>query len=116
LIWGLILTVIGQAVIYITFAVVFALSTDWRALSLPEGDWGALLNIARNPYYMLASAYHLPIMYALPMIYLTVALFMVGFVYMGAGTRVMLAIARSRLISQRMGEIHPQGTTYPTGL
>lgn len=60
LIWGLILTVIGQAVIYITFAAIFVLSTDWRALSLPEGDWGALLNIARNPYYMLASAYHLP--------------------------------------------------------
>jgi amino acid transporter len=57
---------------------------------------------------MLASAYHLPIMYALPMIYLTVTLFMVGFVYMGAGTRVMLAAARSRLISQRMGEIHPR--------
>jgi len=108
LIWGLILTVIGQAVIYITFAAIFVLSTDWRALSLPEGDWGALLNIARNPYYMLASAYHLPIMYALPMIYLTVALFMVGFVYMGAGTRVMLAVARSRLISQKMGEIHPR--------
>jgi amino acid transporter len=38
LIWGLILTVIGQAVIYITFAAIFVLSTDWRALSLPEGD------------------------------------------------------------------------------
>ncbi|WP_291999009.1 APC family permease [Caldivirga sp.] len=108
LIWGLIFTVIGEAAIYITFAALFVLSTDWRALGLPEGDWGALLNIAKNPYYILASAYHLPIMYALPMVYLVVALFMVGFVYMGAGTRVMLAVARSRLVSQKMGEIHPR--------
>lgn len=108
LIYGLIFTVIGEAAIYITFSVLFILSTDWKALGLPEGDWASLLNIARNPYYVLASAYHLPIMYALPMIYLTVALFMVGFVYMGAGTRVMLAVARSKFVSQRMGEIHPK--------
>ncbi len=108
LIKGLLLTVLGEAVIYVTFAVIFTLATDWRAMGITAGNWAALLNIAENPYYILAKAYGIPEMSYLVLIYLIVALIMVGYVYMGAGSRVMLAMARSRFVSRKMGEIHPK--------
>jgi amino acid transporter len=49
LIKGLLLTVLGEAVIYVTFAVIFTLATDWRAMGITAGNWAALLNIAENP-------------------------------------------------------------------
>ncbi|ABW01758.1 amino acid permease-associated region [Caldivirga maquilingensis IC-167] len=105
---GLILTVVGQGVIYVTFAALFVLSVDWGVFHIRPGDWSSFLNISRNPYYYLAAAYKLPYMYILPMLYLILALFMVGYVYMGAGTRVMLAMARSKYVAGKIGEIHPR--------
>ncbi len=113
IIYGILITVIGEGVIYLTFTLAFLLNVNWSALGVAPGHWTSLLSLLELPYYAMASTYHLPAMAYLILIYLTLAPIMVGFVYMGGGARVMLAMGRSGYLNKNVKDIHPKyGVPY----
>ncbi len=113
IIYGILITVIGEGVIYLTFTLAFLLNVNWSALGVAPGHWTSLLSLLELPYYAMASTYHLPAMAYLILIYLTLAPIMVGFVYMGGGARVMLAMGRSGYLNKNVKDMHPKyGVPY----
>jgi len=113
ILYGILITVIGEAVIYLTFTLAFILNVNWSALGIAAGDWTGLLSLLQLPYYAMASSYHVPLMAYLILIYLTLAPIMVGFVYMGGGARVMLSMGRSGYLNKEVKDIHPKyGVPY----
>ncbi|WP_246253027.1 APC family permease [Acidianus brierleyi] len=45
-------TVLGQTTIYVAFAIAFIASLDWSGLGISIGNWGALSNLAGNPFIL----------------------------------------------------------------
>ncbi|CAC11759.1 amino acid transporter protein related protein [Thermoplasma acidophilum] len=101
-------TVLGQSLIYILFSVVFIGGVKWSAIGggISPGSWGVLNSvITENPFVYLASTFH---SYPVLIIVLIVSIlgpFVTGYVYVGGGARVLLATARSKIMSSSMKKL-----------
>ncbi|BCU70860.1 APC family permease [Stygiolobus caldivivus] len=103
---GIILTVIGQSLIYVLFAIAFVGSLNWKGLGISEGNWASIGNLPGNPFIDIASSYHANLLLLLTVIIGIVGPFVTGYIYLGAGTRVLFAMSRSGYMPKVMEDLH----------
>lgn len=103
---AIIWVVLGQTLIYVLLAVGFLTSINWVALKLHAGSWSAISSIAGNPFLTIASGAHIGWLIAFTVIIAILGPFVTGYIYQGAGTRILLAMSRTGLVSARMKEIN----------
>jgi amino acid transporter len=98
----------GQTLVYLLFAVGFVVSLNWGSLKLHVGDWSSVSSIPGNPFLSIASANHTGWLIPLAIVIAILGPFVTGYIYQGAGSRVMLAMSRSGLVSAKLREIDQQ--------
>jgi len=102
---AIIVTVIGQTLIYVLFSIAFVGGINWSAVSLSPGNWTAVTNaLPGNPFVDLSQSNRALLILAL--IVATIGPFVTGYIYLGAGTRVLFAMGRTGLVSKLMKELH----------
>lgn len=100
------LTVLGQSLIYVLFAVVFVGALDWRGLGIAPGNWTAISSLPGNPFVDIAKAEGASALIPLALLVAILGPFVTGYIYLGGGTRVLLAMGRSSMISDKMKQLH----------
>jgi amino acid transporter len=105
---AILLVVVGQTLIYILFAATYVLGIRWSTFGVTPGNWTGLkpITAAANPVIYLASSYHISYLVLVATIVGIVGPFVVGYIYLGGGTRVLFSMFRSGYVSQKVGEIH----------
>lgn len=106
IVYALLLTILGQAAIYILYDLTLILTVNWKAFGITPGDWSGLSKVAGNPFVILTSSYDLKIFLIIILIAAIVGPFLTGYIYMGSGSRVLLAMGRSRFVSSAMRQLH----------
>jgi amino acid transporter len=102
---AIIVTVIGQTLIYVLFSIAFVGGINWSAVSLSPGNWTAVTNaLPGNPFVDLSQSNRALLILAL--IVAIIGPFVTGYIYLGAGTRVLFAMGRTGLVSKLMKELH----------
>ena len=97
--------VAGQLVIYVLFEYVFVTGINWRALGLARGDWAGLGKVTSNPFILLARNAHSGLLVAIAVIMGIGLPLLTGFVYLGGGSRVLLATSRAGYVSSYLSRI-----------
>ncbi len=105
---AIIWVVLGQTVIYILFAIGFLTSLNWSAVKLHPGAWSSISSLPGNPFLTIASAAHAGWLIALTAVIAIVGPFVTGYIYQGAGSRILFAMSRSGLVSARLREINEE--------
>ncbi|MCF8564033.1 APC family permease [Alicyclobacillus tolerans] len=100
--------IIGQTLVYVLFAVAFVVSLNWSQLKLQSGAWGSISHIAGNPFLTIAGAAHASWLIPVTIAIALIGPFVTGYIYQGAGSRVLFAMSRSGLVSSRLKEIHQE--------
>jgi amino acid transporter len=103
---GILLTILIQSLIYLIFAVAFVGAISWSTLSVKAGAWASLTKVAGDPFVVLSTHRGVGGLLALAVIVAILGPFVVGYVYQGAGTRVLMAMSRSGYVSKRMESLH----------
>ncbi|BFH74119.1 APC family permease [Sulfurisphaera javensis] len=109
---AIIYTVIGQTLFYILFSLAFVLSIDWNKISITPGNWADLSNIPGNPFISIASTYNVSSLLILTVIIGIIGPFVTGYIYVGGGMRVLFAMARSKLITEKMKELNEYSVPF----
>ncbi len=105
---SLLWVVIGQTIVYILFSIAFLLSLNWSGLKLQPGHWSSISSIPGNPFLSIANAAHIGWLISIVALIAIVGPFVTGYIYQGAGSRVLLAISRSGLVSSKLSNIHSE--------
>lgn len=105
---AVLLVVIGQTLVYVLFAVAYVASLNWSVFGVKPGDWADLTMItsAYNPVMFIAGKYGLTYLLVIATIVGILGPFVVGYIYLGAGSRVLFSMYRSKYVGARVGEIH----------
>ena len=103
---AILLTVLGQSLIYVLFAVAFVLSLDWSKLGIKQGCWSSLSSLPGNPFIDISSTLNSTPLLLLTAIIGIIGPFITGYIYLGAGTRVLFAMGRSGYVPNSMKELH----------
>ncbi|MEM3320181.1 MAG: APC family permease [Metallosphaera sp.] len=102
---AIILTVIGQTLIYVLFAVAFIGGINWSVHSLTPGNWtGITTALPGNPFVDLAKGNSALLILAI--VVAIVGPFVTGYIYLGAGSRILFAMGRTGIISKLMKQLH----------
>ena len=110
---AIIWTVIGQTLIYVLFAIAFIASIDWKGLKFTPGNWVSLTNIPGNPFITIAGTSNAPLsLLILTLIIGLLGPFVTGYIYLGGGMRVLLAMARSQYVSKKMEELNKYSVPF----
>ncbi len=104
--------VIGQAVLYLLLSVGLLASINWARLHIAAGHWAGLSSIPGNPFLTISSNSHVAWLIVITAIIAILGPFVTGYIYQGSGSRVMLAMSRTGLVSQKMRQI-TQNTAIP---
>ncbi len=83
----------------------FVVSLNWSAVKLHPGAWASISSIPRNPFLSIAGDLHLGWVIPITIIITIIGPFVTGYIYQGAGSRVLLAISRSGFVSAKLREI-----------
>ena len=102
---SIITTVIGQTIIYVLFAIAFVVSVRWSAFGIKTGAWASATRLPGNPFLALAGKIHSGWLLILTVIIAILGPFVTGYIYQGGGSRVMLAMGRSGVLSQKVRAI-----------
>jgi amino acid transporter len=102
----IIVVVIGQLLIYLFLDFVFVGGIDWLKLAIQPGDWAAVGSIPGNPFITIAHSYNSSLLFALTVIIGIIGPFVVGYIYLGGGTRVMFAQGRTQIMPVIIKRIH----------
>ena len=102
---SIIVSIVGQSLIYVLFGVAFIGAIDWKKLSVATGSWASLSKVAGNPFILLTNHNDVAWLLALAIVVGILGPFVDGYVYQGAGSRVLLAMGRSGYVSRRMKEV-----------
>lgn len=103
---AIIWVVLGQTMIYVLFATVFIGGLDWQALGITPGNWSAVGSLPGNPFIDIASSHHASALIAMALLVGILGPFVTGYIYMGAGSRVLFAMGRSSIVSSNMKSLH----------
>lgn len=95
----------GQTAIYLLFAIGFVVSLNWSAIKIPAGAWKSVSTLPGNPFLTIAGDSHLGWVIPVTIIVAVIGPFLTGYIYLGAGSRVLLAIARSGFVSEKLRQI-----------
>jgi len=102
----IILVVIGQLLIYLLIDAVFVAGINWSKLGITAGNWAGVSGISGNPFITIAHSYNAPFLLVLTLIIGIIGPFVVGYVYLGAGSRVIYAMSRTRIMPQITKVLH----------
>lgn len=102
---AIVVVVIGQLLIYLLYDFVFVSGIDWSRLGLENGNWAQVGSIPGNPFIYLANNYH-----SYPLLILTILIgiigpFIVGYIYLGGGSRILFAQSRTQIMPKFMKDI-----------
>ncbi len=104
---AIILVVIGQLLIYLLYDFVFVTGINWGSLGIKtKGNWAAVGQIVGNPFIAMANSYHAGWLLTLTLIIGIIGPFVVGYIYLGGGSRVLFAMGRSGIASRSVKGIH----------
>lgn len=98
-------SVLGQTVIYVVLSMGFLTALNWSQIKIHPGSWGAISTIAGNPFLAIASGGHIGWLIFLTVIIAVIGPFVTGYIYQGAGSRILLAMGRTGLVSAKMQEL-----------
>lgn len=102
---SILITIVGQTIIYLLFSVAFVAALNWSQLSLHPGAWSSASSLAGNPFLVIAQHGSAGWLIAITVIIAILGPFVTGYIYQGAGARVLFAIGRTGFVSARMKEI-----------
>ena len=102
---SIIISLIGQTLIYTLFGVAFVLGLDWSRLGVGTGAWGSLGSVAGNPFVLISTSRGVEILLILAIVVAIIGPFGDGYVYQGAGARVLMATGRSGFGPARLKEV-----------
>jgi amino acid transporter len=102
---AILLSVLGQTVIYVLLSIGFLTALNWTQLKIHPGSWGGISAIAGNPFLVIASGGHIGWLILLTVIIAIIGPFVTGYIYEGAGSRVLLAMGRTGIVSAKMKEL-----------
>jgi amino acid transporter len=97
--------VAGQLVMYVLFEFAFLTGINWAALGVAPGHWAALAKVTSNPFILLARNAHVGLLVVIAVVMGIGLPFLTGFVYLGAGSRVVLAASRAGYVSTYLSRI-----------
>nr|WP_238375075.1 APC family permease [Vulcanisaeta thermophila] len=104
---SIVLVVLGQLLVYILFSIAFVGAINWSKLDVTSGDWAGLAFIRKtNPFLYLSGTYGIPIVFVVTLIVALLGPFVVGYIYLGGGTRILFAMGRSRYVPDLMRYVH----------
>jgi amino acid transporter len=105
---AIVIVVIGQLAIYLLLDWVFVTGINWTKLGVTVGNWAGLTTqaIPGNPFIFLAKSYNAPIILLFTIIIGIIGPFIVGYIYLGGGSRVLFAQGRTRIMPDLMKYIH----------
>ncbi len=100
----------GQTLLYILFGVALLFALNWGHLDITAGHWGGLSSIPGNPFLQIAKHTDAAWLIGLVILIAIIGPFVTGYIYQGAGSRILFAMGRSRIVSRRMVELsHTHG-------
>ncbi|MGC9124375.1 MAG: APC family permease [Thermoplasmata archaeon] len=103
---AIIIVVIGQLLIYLLLDFVFVTGINWNQLGISPGNWASVSSIPGNPFITMASDYHSSILLIFTIIIGIIGPFVVGYVYLGGGSRVLFAQGRTKIMPNLVKYIH----------
>ena len=95
----------GQTFIYLMFAVAFIAGLSWSAAKVHPGAWTALSSLPGNPFLVLSQDSNVGWLIGITVVIAVLGPFVSGYIYQGAGSRVLLAMGRSGYVSQQMKDL-----------
>ena len=105
---SIIWAVVGQSIIYLLFAIAFVASINWAADGLKTGVWSSVSSLPGNPFLVIAQHGNVAWLVVLTVIIAILGPFVTGYIYQGAGTRVLFAMGRSGIVPTRMKTLSEQ--------
>jgi amino acid transporter len=108
---GIIYTLAAQFVIYVLFSVALVAGLSWGTLSVKVGEWTALTKVTANPFIAIAKGQGVDWLLVVAVVVGILGPGVAGYVYQGAGSRVLLAMARTGYVPQRLMEINARHRT-----
>jgi amino acid transporter len=102
---GILATLAIQFAIYIIFSIAFIGGISWGTLAVKTGAWSALTKVAGNPFILLSSGRNVGWLLAVAVIVGIIGPGVVGYVYQGAGARVLMSMARTGYVSSRLSAV-----------
>ena len=106
----------GQTLIYFLFAVAFIAGLSWSAAKVHPGAWAMLAKLPGNPFLVLSQDYNVGWLIGITVVIAIVGPFVSGYIYQGAGSRVLLAMGRSSYVSRHMKELSDRYSVPGWGL
>lgn len=105
---SIIWVVLGQTIIYLLFAIAFIAAINWTVLKLHIGSWSSVSSIPGNPFLTIASSANIGWLIGLTAVIAIIGPFVTGYIYQGAGSRILFAMSRTGLVSARLKEINKE--------
>ncbi len=102
---AIIIVVIGQLLIYLLYDFVFVTGINWSKLGLTAGNWASVSTIPGNPFIYLAHNYNSSLLLILTLIIGIIGPFIVGYIYLGGGSRILFAQGRTQIMPNFMKDI-----------
>ncbi|HET8978795.1 MAG TPA: APC family permease [Solirubrobacteraceae bacterium] len=94
-----------QWALYVLFAVAFIAALGWSQLSVSTGSWAGLAKTSGNPFVLLTTNRGASGLFAIALAVGIIGPAVDGYVYQGAGSRVLMAMGRSGYVSNRMQQL-----------
>jgi len=103
---AIIIVVFGQLLIYLLLDFVFVTGINWSKLGITPGDWVSVGGIQGNPFITMAKSYNAPFVLLLTLIIGIIGPFIVGYIYLGGGSRVIFAQGRTKVMPDLVKYVH----------
>ncbi|MCY0871305.1 MAG: APC family permease [Acidithiobacillus caldus] len=100
----------GQTLLYVLFGIALLFALNCGHLNIMAGHWGGLSSIPGNPFLQIAKHTDAAWLIGLVILIAIIGPFVTGYIYQGAGSRILFAMGRSKIVSRRMVELsHTHG-------
>jgi amino acid transporter len=103
---SIIWTIIGQTIVYLLFSIAFIVSLNWSQLALHPGAWSNISKLPGNPFLVIAQHSSAALLIGLTTVIAIIGPFVTGYIYQGAGARVLFAMGRTGFVTARMKELN----------
>lgn len=103
---GILYTLGVQFLVYVLFSIALIAGLSWGVLSVKVGDWSALTAVTANPFIALTTNRGVNWLLAIAVVVGILGPGVAGYVYQGAGARVVLAMARTGYVPERLKQIN----------
>lgn len=98
--------ILGQTLIYVLFSAAFVAALDWTKVGLRIGAWASAASLPGNPFLVIGSRSSVGWLVSLTVVIAIMGPFVTGYIYQGGGSRVLMAMGRTQLVSHRLKELN----------